>query len=130
MKKFLSVIMVLIIAVMTMQVTFAAVGNGGTVSPQWTYIDSLSVELTKAGDISGEVILTSGYDFIMTLELQENDGSWTMVDSWTEEGNMMGSIDETCSLEPGLKHRAKVTVKVYNSAGKVIETATKYSATV
>ena len=98
---------------------------GSIVQPRWNNIAILDVSLDKYGNIDTYVELNSSYRYVVTVELRKSNGGF--VDSWQEEnGDFITSYD----LESGVRYYAKVTVKVYNSSGSVIETATKNSSTV
>ena len=92
---------------------------GSIVQPRWNNIAILDVSLDKYGNIDTYVELNSSYRYVVTVELRKSNGGF--VDSWQEENG---------DLESGVRYYAKVTVKVYNSSGRVIETATKNSSTV
>ena len=98
---------------------------GSIVQPRWNNIAILDVSLDKYGNIDTYVELNSSYRYVVTVELRKSNGGF--VDSWQEEnGDVVASYD----LEPGVRSYARATVKVYNSSGRVIETATKNSSTV
>ena len=98
---------------------------GSIVQPRWNNIAILDVSLDKYGNIDTYVELNSSYRYVVTVELRKSNGGF--VDSWQEEN---GDVITSYDLESGVRYYAKVTVKVYNSSGKVIETATKNSSTV
>ena len=126
-RRVISFVMTLFFLVMPCTV-FAANIQEDTVSPQWTYVHSIAVALTPNGYIGGTVSLEGNYDFLLTLRLQEDDGSgWSTRETWTTEGNLSGGIEDYCTLYPDCSYRAKVTVEVYNSLGRVVETVSLYS---
>lgn len=131
-KKFICIVVAVIMLMAMPQAVFAkAVDGGNTVSPMWTYITDIVATLNRSGDIEASASVNGSNKFSITATLQEKNGSsWSEVDSWSETTTIYGDIIESYPLESGVSYRVKVTVKVYNSAGKVIETATKYSATV
>ena len=98
---------------------------GSIVQPRWNNIAILDVSLDKYGNIDTYVELNSSYRYVVTGELRKSNGGF--VDSWQEEN---GDVITSYDLESGVRYYAKVTVKVYNSSGRVIETATKNSSTV
>jgi|MucameStandDraft_1065616.scaffolds.fasta_scaffold43370_2 hypothetical protein len=98
---------------------------GSIVQPRWNNIAILDVSLDKYGNIDTYVELNSSYRYVVTVELRKSNGGF--VDSWQEEN---GDVITSYDLESGVRYYAKVTVKVYNSSGRVIETATKNSSTV
>ena len=97
---------------------------GSIVQPRWNNIAILDVSLDKYGNIDTYVELNSSYRYVVTVELRKSNGGF--VDSWQEEN---GDVITSYDLESGVRYYAKVTVKVYNSSGRVIETATKNSST-
>lgn len=98
---------------------------GSIVQPRWNNVASLSVTVDKYGNIRSSTRIYSGDSYEITVEPRESNG--TVVETWQEEN---GSISTSYDLESGVRYYAKVTVKVYNSSGRVIETATKNSSTV
>ena len=98
---------------------------GSIVQPRWNNIAILDVSLDKYGNIDTYVELNSSYRYVVTVELRKSNGGF--VDSWQEEN---GDVITSYDLESGVRYYANVTVKVYNSSGRVIETATKNSSTV
>ena len=86
--------------------------------------------MSSSGSIKVTLTLGEDLDYSLTLELQEYDGTWDSIDSWSQDGTGRGSISETCSLESGKKYRAKATVEVYDGSGRMVESTTKYSTSV
>lgn len=93
---------------------------GSIVQPRWNNIAILDVSLDKYGNIDTYVELNSSYRYVVTVELRKSNGGF--VDSWQEEN---GDVITSYDLESGVRYYAKVTVKVYNSSGRVIETDRK-----
>ena len=126
-RKFMAFFMAIVLLIVPYTVTAADV-NEDVVSPKWTYVFDIAVALTPNGYIGGTVSLEGFYDFLLTLQLQEDDGSgWSTRETWTTEGNLSGGIEDYCTLYPDCSYRAKVTVEVYNSLGRVVETVSLYS---
>lgn len=99
--------------------------SGSIVQPRWNNVSSISVTMDKYGNIRGSARMYSSNSYEITVELRESDG--TVVDSWQE---IDGSVSTSYDLESGVRYYARAIVKVYNSSGRVIETATKNSPTV
>ena len=99
--------------------------TGSIVQPRWNNVYSISITLDKYGNIRSSARLYSGDSYEITVELREANG--TVVETWQEENC---GISTSYDLESGVRYYAKATVKVYNSSGRVIETATKNSPTV
>lgn len=102
-----------------------ALPNDEIVQPRWSYVDHVGVDLDKYGNIETDVETYNSYRYVVTVELRKSSGG--VVESWQEES---GDVVTSYDLESGVRYYAKVTVKVYNSSGRVIETATKNSSTV
>lgn len=99
--------------------------TGSIVQPRWNNVYSISVTVDKYGNIRGSARLYSGDSYEITVELREANG--TVVETWQEENC---GISTSYDLESGVRYYAKATVKVYNSSGRLIETATQNSTTV
>ncbi len=97
---------------------------------RYAHILNFNPSITSSGRIRVGLTLRDSFDYSMTLELQEYDGTWESIDTWTLDGTEAGSISETCSLESGKKYRAKATVEVYDGSGRVVESTTKYSTSI
>ncbi len=95
------------------------------VQPRYVNISSVTISFDRNGNIETFVIMDTSYDYVLKVELREVDG--TVVDSWEEEN---GDVYTSYDLESGKRYYIRATVKVYNSSGRVIETATKSSSIV
>lgn len=93
------------------------------VQPRYINISYMSVVFDRDGNIEASVTMDTSYDYVLKVELREADG--TVVDSWEEEN---GDVYTSYDLESGKRYYIRATVKVYNSSGRVIETATKSSS--
>ena len=137
MKKKIAVLLIAVSLLSSFSQTVYACGEPAEtdesiteISPRYTNISRFTVSLTRSGSISCRVQTTS-YDYSLTVDLQQNiDGSWEDVDTWEEDGSLTGSFSTTASLERGQKYRVRAYLRVYDDNGSLIETATKYSATV
>jgi hypothetical protein len=100
-----------------------ALPNDGIVQPRWSYVDSVSVIFDRDGNIETSVWINGEFQYVVVAELRESNG--ILVDSWEEEN---GDVYTSYDLESGKRYYIRATVKVYNSSGRVIETATKSSS--
>ena len=100
------------------------------ITPRYRAILKINPSISRIGSIKCDV-QTIGNDYSLTVDLQQYiDGSWEDIDSWTENGSSGGTFSTTASLERGQKYRVRAYLRVYDDNGSLIETATKYSATV
>jgi len=110
------------------QVTLAADMNENMITPRWTYVYSISALVTPNGFVGGGVILEDDNDFLLIVQLQEDDGSgWSTIETWSLEGNYSGAIEEYYDLDSDSEYRAKVTAKVFTDLGRLVETVSIYS---
>lgn len=93
---------------------------------------TLSIPPSGQSKIQGGVSLTNlSYTVNLTMELQQwRNASWATIKSWTTRGKDHVVIDENWSVVLGYKYRIHATATVYDQNGKVLERATKNSATV
>lgn len=97
---------------------------------RYAHIMSLNPSITASGTIKASLTLYENLDYSLTLELQEYNGTWETIDSWSLNGTKRGTITESCSLESGKRYRAKAEVVIYDDNGRVLESTSKLSATV
>ena len=68
-----------------------------------------------------------GYTAYVKVELQQYDGGWTTIKTWTAQGGSGATVDKLYAVDTDYDYRLKLTHKAYNSSGALIETITKYS---
>lgn len=131
MKKKLTVLMAALSALTVMSCPVMALepqalpNDESIVQPRWTNVSRINISLDRDGNIETSIIMLRNYNYMVTVELI--DSSRNVVETWEEEN---GDVCTSYELESGKRYYAKATVKVYNSSGKVIETATKSSSTI
>lgn len=99
-----------------------------TPQPRWSYISYMTAGI-NSGYIGGSVDLYNrDFRVNITVTLQHWNSGWSDTSSsWSGSGTGSATAsNSSLSLGTGL-WRAKVTAKVYNSGGVIIETATVYS---
>ncbi|MBQ8227685.1 MAG: hypothetical protein IJZ88_01590 [Clostridia bacterium] len=139
MKRIISLLLVAVMAVTSLGVSvYAAEANyDDLVAPCYTNIDSVSAGLSEG--VLGFVTCTSNFisfddtkTFVLTCYLQRTDGSsgWVNYKSKSETYSGMGSytIEKSWFAPSGYAYRTYTKLQVKNSAGTVVETATKASA--
>ena len=86
----------------------------------------LSISSSGQATCVGRVSLRSGYKASLTLYLQKSsDGkTWKTQKTWTGSGS---AISKTQYVSSGYKYRTRLTAKIYNSSGTLVDTATATS---
>ncbi len=79
---------------------------------------------------TGETRVPSGYNAKTTVELQQFDGAWYTIKSWSALGGTVANIRETYSPAKGYSYRLKVTHSAYNSGWSLVESFTKTGSSV
>ena len=100
-------------------------------TPRYIALSNFYVELSISNlgyaHCEGSAVVTIGYTADVTLELQQKDGStWDTVKTWTDSGSAV-SFEKGYFVEDGFDYRLKITAKVYNKNGKLIESPAAYS---
>ncbi|NLH02305.1 MAG: hypothetical protein GX488_10540 [Clostridiales bacterium] len=138
MKKTISICLALFLAIFMTVPAFAA-GTGSytaesVMSPKFTYIWSMSagLDISSSGKArcSGSVDASSNsYTAELTVSLQKYTSSgWTTIKSWNGSGSGQGLIVENYYYVSNGTYRVCSMAKIYNSAGKLLETQSFYSA--
>lgn len=140
MKKLLSIILAVVLLAAPMCVeSYASEGDvnyDDLVMPCYTYIDSVGAGISEAA--LGFVYCTSNCSsfqtdktFVLTCTLQRTDGSsaWANYKTTTETFSGKGSftISKTWLAPAPYDYRVLTTLTVKNSAGTVVETASRAS---
>lgn len=105
------------------------------IQPMYIGIVSLSprVVISPTGTIScaDTVSLKNGYSADVTWELNYGTGSkLSNLSTWTTSGKGEITLSKGRQAIHGYNYQLKTTAKVYNSSGKYVETAVKYSSVV
>ena len=99
------------------------------IDPRYAGLDEtfcqLSIGSSGKATCYGDAKIEDGYEAELTLTLlrSTNGRNWSEVASWS--GNGSHTISKDYYVVKGYKYQAKLTVKVYNNAGKYVAT---YSA--
>lgn len=75
----------------------------------------------------GATTVQGGYTAYVKVELQQKDGSWGTIKTWSNEGGTHAFVDRDYAVMSGYSYRLKYTHKAYDSNGNLIETLTEYS---
>lgn len=78
---------------------------------------------------SADTEVPSGYTSKTTVELQQNDGGWTTIKTWTDSGSAITSVEKTHYATKGYSYRLKITHQAYRGS-TLVETITDYSNTI
>lgn len=139
MKKVVSLLLVLIIFSFAMPV-FAVDANASApqdpiIEPNYVGLQSvtsgLSITNGTATCKGSAKAKYTNYSLNLTMQLQKKNGTtWSNVSQWTGSGTgVLGvSLNKTRSGLTSGSYRVKVTVKVYNGSGSLVESPTIYSA--
>ncbi|QEY34748.1 hypothetical protein FL966_06590 [Caproiciproducens galactitolivorans] len=139
MKKLVSVILLVLVVAFSSLPAYAAEkkadGQSGVVRPSFVNIMSLSAGLSinaagKATCTGSVDLYDNSYTVKMTVTLQKYNGNgWSGVKSWSKngKGNAGAQLSESYYVTSG-KYRVCTTARVYNTAGKLVETESAYSA--
>ena len=67
----------------------------------------------------------------LAIELQRQNGnSWSRVNSWSTSGSGVVFIERDWNVARGNSYRVRATAQVFNSSGRLVETAVDHSAIV
>ena len=78
----------------------------------------------------GETDVQNRYNTGVKMELQQYDGGWDTIKTWTDTGTKSVSLEKYYSVASGYSYRLKLTHYSYDSNWNQLEAITKYSSTV
>ena len=105
--------------------------NSEIVSPQNIAISDTDKNLTLSSSTLtcyGRTKVTSGYKATTVVTLQKKvSGSWSDLTTWTTNGSLIATVNQTYSAKKSTTYRLKVIHKAYTSSGSLVESFTKYT---
>lgn len=115
--------------------TPALAATTNPIQPMYVGVTFLSpgITISSSGAITCKdtVILKSGYSADVTWELKHGTSSkLSNLSTWTASGSGELLLNQVRYASHGYNYQLKTTAKVYNSSGKYVETAVKYSSVV
>lgn len=137
MKRIISLLLTVVLLVAPLGVSsYAETNYDDLVSPCYTYLNSISAGISEG--VLGFVNCTSDFisfetnkTFVLTCYLQRTDGqsAWVNYKSKTETYTGKGSytISKSWFAPSGYAYRVYTKLQIKNSAGTIVETATKGS---
>ena len=138
-RKIMTLCMVCVMVFNTMSVVGAKEGDADKeISVRYTNISSISAGLainsSNVANCLGSVTVSKNLNSRMYVSLYKSSssGSYSRIKMWAQSFSGMGNktMSKNYTVTRGYKYKVKVEVRIYNSAGNVIETAEKYSVTV
>lgn len=104
---------------------------GGLLRYTNVVVISAELDINSSGKSTsyGRVQLANSTDTVdLILELQQRDnGTWSTIKDWSTSGSRTVSLEKDWYVLSGYSYRVRVTAKVYNSSGTLVETASLYS---
>lgn len=108
-------------------------GNIDNRSPFFIAIssDSRGLELGFGGQLicSADTVVRNGYTAKVTVELQQDDGGWSTIKTWTDTYDDFAVVDGRYYVAKGYDYRLKVSHQAYKGS-TLIETHNANSSTV
>ena len=114
-----------------MPASAALPSTGDIVSPNYIVINATENDfvLKSLGyfECYGSTDVPMGYVAYVKVELQQNDGGWDTIKTWSNKGGTNAFIEQNYAIMSGYSYRLKLTHKAYDSNDNLIETITEYS---
>ena len=131
MKNMIRKVFVTFVVTVTMISCLAMTAFGANATPRWSHWTMLSGEIIIKSDNVALVSVVcdcspkEANKVTVKCELQQLDGSWKTIKSWTESENDTSIIvEKTYGLAKNYSYRVKVTAKAYKDT-KLLETVTE-----
>ncbi|MCR5702993.1 MAG: hypothetical protein K6G85_00105 [Eubacterium sp.] len=138
MKRKIMMLLMVFVLIINTQWSIRADDAENEISLRYTHISSisagLSIDSSNVANCLGTVTIRDNYKSRMYVSLYKSSssGSYSRIKMWAQDftGTGMKIMNKYYTVTRGYKYKVKVEVRIYNSAGNVIETAEKYSVTV
>ena len=91
-----------------------------------------NLKLGTLGKLScdGETAVQPGYYAGVFVELQQYNGGWNTIKSWTNTDSAFAVVEEDYYVEKGYSYRLKLTHSAYTTSWTLVESFVKYSKVV
>lgn len=76
---------------------------------------------------TGKTTVQVGYTAGLTMELQQDNGGWDTIKTWSTSGGRSVGLTKSYAVSSGYRYRLKTTHKAYNSNGSLVESIVRYS---
>ena len=133
-KRLVAIMLTLSVAVSLMIFPVAAVDYSDVVAPLYVGLEDVTADLTISSNgyasCEGSASVRDNYTVTVVMELQQKNGTWRTIRTWTEKGGTDVIVDESYRVSSKYSYRVADTAKVYNSSGRLVESKTSYSGEV
>ncbi len=132
----LAAVLSAVICLSTMSIgSFAAMPESGAVAPAniavVTTDNALTLGLLGKLTCEGATGVQQGYTAKVIVELQQYNGGWSTIDTWTAAtGTRSAAVNEYKYVAKGYSYQLKLTHIALDSNGNQVESITKYSTIV
>lgn len=107
-----------------------SIPDSGIVSPMNIAISSYTHEccVESSGIICyGQTNVKTGYTASVIVELQQKNGTWSTIKTWSNSKLHTATVDEIHKPAQGYDYRLKLTFKAYTTNNVLVESFTEYS---
>lgn len=122
-KNFAILLSVLIITALSLNVCAAAIDSGDVITPNWSYMNSIDVNIVFSGnngiakvDVERYALMTRLLTATLTVYKKVNS-NWVYVDSIYGSSTRTLSIDLDFAAESGVTYKAVADVTAYGTSG-------------
>lgn len=132
-RRLVTIMLTLSVAISLVALPAVAIDYSDMISLQYIGLEDVTANLNISGSgyakCSGSAETRSGYNATVVMELQQKNGTWKPIKTWSKSGGYV-SMNESCQVSSKYYYRVAVTAKVYNSSGSLVESETSYSGEV
>ena len=130
MRRIFTSILVIVLLMVSILPCFAAETDTPIVTPRYTHINNNAVDLdinttTGVANCFASCYAPGNYTVKVECKLQRYQGGfYSTIKTWTSSGNELAYVNANWAVYSGYTYRVYAIFYVYNSAGKLLESAT------
>lgn len=130
MRRILTAILAIILLITSAPFCFAAEVETPVITPRYTHIHNNAVDLdinttTGIAECFASCYAPGNYTVKVECKLQRYQGGfYSTIKTWTNSGSEYASVYQNWAVYSGYTYRVYAIFYVYNSAGKLLESAT------
>ena len=133
-RRLVTIMLTLSVVASLMALPVAAIDYSDVVAPLYIGLEDVTADLAISSNgyasCEGSASVRDNYTVTVVVELQQKNGTWKTIKTWTEQGGVDAFVKGSYRVASKYNYRVSATAKVYNSRGGLVESKTSYSGEV
>lgn len=124
-RRLVTIMLTLSVVASLMALPVAAIDYSDVVAPLYIGLEDVTADLAISSNgyasCEGSASVRDNYTVTVVVELQQKNGTWKTIKTWTEQGGVDAFVKGSYRVASKYNYRVAATAKVYNSRGGLVE---------